>query len=153
MVIAIAIAMTGCWDGLKRSAINSAEEYADSKLIELNGKEATREIAWAIKHQFLETDVDPNLDGTINWEEYTDWQSRKQAYVMNGAVKIATEGFASGETIESIKSKIESEYGTLWESLGGSSLITLLGMWLLNKRRNKTREDKVVLKTDTSVNT
>ena len=89
VVIAMAALTSGCINAKKygRQAADGALEAVESRLIQLRGDKAREHIANAMKEGFSEIDVDPNLDGEINQEEFFAFQRKAQAFILEDAFK------------------------------------------------------------------
>ena len=137
ILIVASVVMTGCINAKKygRQAADGALEAVESRLVQLEGKQARDHISNAMREGFAEIDVDPNLDGRISHEEFFSFQGKVQAFILQDAF----EGFQSGKTFGEIK---ERAIG-LEKTFGISGILAAPAMLALNTIRNKTRKKQM----------
>jgi len=129
LVCTLGLLLCGCIDTKKlgREAVEGGIEAVESRLVELRGSEARKAIAGAMREGFSELDIDPNLDGTIDHNEYFAFQRL--------IAERAILGLASGKSLEEVKSEAIS----IEKAVGVSGGLSALFVILLNLIRNRSR--------------
>lgn len=129
LVVTVGLSLSGCVGTYVK---NRAIEYGDTKLAEFAEGQSQKAIASAIAEGYKETDIDPNLDGLVEWSEWTEFQKTAQSDILKGALA----DFRSGSSFDEIKEKVLSKQ----ETLGLTGGMSGLAVFLLHMYRNRTRK-------------
>jgi len=151
--------MSGCLQVVGRQVAEGAIQAVESKVIELTGDKAREAIAEALKEGFAETDIDPNLDGNIDWAEWKSFQKiygKREASKFYKTLEMEIKAVMQGQktisqAITDTKTAVKKQGGEAlsFETTAGlSGLISALGIFALNWNRNRTRKKDLAKKKD-----